>query len=111
MMKNTIDKIFVLARGEVGFRVLSDILRHIFVYKYLFDNKNEIEKIVFSDKSSWKKITENSISSQKLNIPDWNAEILLGNNLRQLTNSFIKENKNYENLLNRWNGIFRFKVL
>ena len=92
-MKKIVNKIFELARGETGFKVLSDILKHVFVYKYLFDNKNEVEKIVFSDSSSWKKVTDNLSNSKKSNIPDWNAEILLGDNLRQLTNSFIKENK------------------
>ena len=104
-MKKIVNKIFELARGETGFKVLSDILKHVFVYKYLFDNKNEVEKIVFSDSSSWKKVTDN-LSNSKSNIPDWNAEILLGDNLRQLTNSFIKENKDFENFLNFSNTPF-----
>ena len=48
-MNKILEKVFDLARGEAGFKVLSDILKHIFVYKYLFDNKSEINQIVFSD--------------------------------------------------------------
>ena len=53
-----------------------------------------------------KKVTDNLSNSKKSNIPDWNAEILLGDNLRQLTNSFIKENKDFENFLNFSNTPF-----
>lgn len=105
-MKKIIDKIFNLARGEAGFKVLYDILKHIFVYKYLFDNRTEINNIVFSDSSSWKKINHSSSSSKKINIPDWNSAKMLGENLRQLTNSFTKENKIYENYLNFSNTPF-----